>query len=160
MFRVNPDDPDFIGFYFEFMNSRLFRVPKWIRIPFARVWLASGITGFNTGLSFILVSRALSTDSEFALWEFVLALAAPAIVAWMVGRFFKMGKANLLAVAYATLLVPVIGPAFGGTGSESPILFAVLGLVGGLIWGTPYALWTLIKGKNDGSSSTDGQILE
>ena len=158
MFCVDPDDLAFIGFYFGLMSFRLRPVSKWTRIPFVRAWLAAGITGFGTGLSFILVSRTLSTDLEFELWEFALTLAVPALVAWVVGKSFKTGKANVLAVAYATLLVPVIGPAFGGTGSESPILFAALGLVGGLIWGTPYALWTLIRGKNAGPSSTDGRI--
>jgi hypothetical protein len=149
-----------LGFYFALMSFRLRPISEWTRVPFVRAWLAGGITGFGTGLSFILVSRVLSADLEFELWEFALTLAAPALVAWVVGKFSRISKMNVLAVAYATLFVPVIGPAFGGTGSESPILFAALGLAGGLIWSIPYVLWTLIRGQKSGPSSTDGPIPE
>ena len=117
---------------------------RWAQVMAIRVWLGGGVTGLGTGLSFILVSRALSTDLQFHLWEFAMALIPPALVAVVVARTLKTNVIISLLVAYATLMVPTMGPAFGGTGSEHPILFAGLGLVGGLVWSVPFALWALI----------------
>ncbi len=108
-----------------------------------KVWLVGGLTGLVTGLSFILVHNALTTDLMFDLWEFGVALATPALIAVVVALATRSGIVMLLAVAYLTLLIPVLGPAFGGSGSEPLWLFAALGLVGGLVWSTPFALWQL-----------------
>ena len=107
-----------------------------------KVWLVGGLTGLVTGLSFILVHNALTTDLMFDLWEFGVALATPALIAVVVALASRSGIVRLLAVAYLTLLIPVLGVAFGSSGS--PLLpVAALGLVGGLVWSTPFALWQL-----------------
>ena len=50
-----------------------------------------------------------------------------------------------LPVAYLSLLMPVLGAFFGSSGSEALWQFALLGMVGGLIWSTPFALWAFAK---------------
>ena len=110
-----------------------------------KVWLVGGLVGLGTGLSFIMVHDALTTDLMFDLWEFGVALVTPALVAIVVALVTRSRIGILLAVAYLTLLIPVLGPAFGGTGSEPIWAFGALGLVGGLVWSTPFALWALLK---------------
>ena len=110
-----------------------------------KVWLVGGLAGLSTGLLFIIVHDALTTDLMFDLWEFGVALVTPALIAVVVARVTRSKIVILLAVAYLTLLIPVLGPAFGGTGSEPIWAFGALGLVGGLVWSTPFALWSLLR---------------
>ena len=110
-----------------------------------KVWLVGGLAGLSTGLLFIIVHDALTTDLMFDLWEFGVALVTPALIAVVVALVTRSGIVMLLAVAYLTLLIPVLGPAFGGTGSEPIWAFGALGLVGGLVWSTPFALWVLFR---------------
>ncbi len=110
-----------------------------------KAWLVGGLTGLVTGLSFILVHDALTTDLMFDLWEFAVTLITPALIAVLVAIATRSGIVILLAVAYLTLLIPVLGASFGASGSESLWQFAALGLVGGLVWSTPFALWQLTR---------------
>ena len=110
-----------------------------------KVWLAGSLVGLGTGISFTMVHDALTTDLMFDLWEFGVTLVTPALNAVVVALVTRSRIVILLAVAYLTLLIPVLGPAFGGTGSEPIWAFAALGLVGGLVWSTPFALSTLLR---------------
>ena len=112
-----------------------------------KVWLAGCLVGSGTGLAFITAHNALTTDLMFDLWELGVALVSPALVAAFVSLLTKSRLKNLVAVAYLTLLIPVLGPAFGGTGTEPIWLFGGLGLVGGLVWSTPFALWVLFRAR-------------
>ena len=53
----------------------------------------------------------------------------------------------LLIIAYLTLVMPVLGALFGAPNSEIRValMITMLGLVGGLIWSTPFALWAYIR---------------
>ena len=123
------------------MDSGILRVFK--------VWLVGGLTGSGTGVCFILIHNALTTDLIFHLWEFGVALATPALIALLVARATKSNVGILMAIAYLTLLIPVLGASFGAAGSEPLWLFAALGLVGGLVWGTPFAIWQMTKMGSD-----------
>ncbi len=105
-----------------------------------KVWLVGGLMGLVTGLSFKLVHDALTTDLMFDLWEFAVALVTPALIAAIVAIVTRSRIVILLAVAYLTLLIPILGASFGASGSEPLWQFAALGLVGGLVWSTPFAL--------------------
>ena len=110
-----------------------------------KVWLVGGLVGLVTGLSFNLVEDALTTDGMFDLWEFGVALVVPLLIAVLVALATRSRIVTLLAVAYLTLLIPVLGASFGASGSEPLWQFAALGLVGGLVWSTPFALWQLTR---------------
>ena len=110
-----------------------------------KVWLVGGLMGLVTGLSFILVHDALTTDLMLDLWEFAVALGTPALIAALVAIATSSRIVELLAVAYLTLLIPVLGASFAASGSEPLWQFAALGLVGGLVWSTPFALWQLVR---------------
>jgi hypothetical protein len=114
-----------------------------------KIFLAGGITGLGTALSFILVHDLLATDQMFEAWEFGLALVVPALIALLIGRVCHIGKSTLLQVAYLTLLIPVLGPAFGGNGEEPLWSFAILGLAGGLGWSIPFVIWRVKTSVNE-----------
>ena len=83
-----------------------------------KVWLVGSLTGLVTGLSFILVHDALTTDLMFDLWEFAVALVTPALIAALVAIATRSRIVTLLAGAYLTLLIPVLGASFGASGAE------------------------------------------
>lgn len=104
--------------------------------------MAGSVTGSLTGLSFVLVAKALTQDHIFSLWEFGIAAAAtPALITLITARTTKVKATTLLPVAYLTLVLPVLGAAFGASGSEPLWQYGLLGLAGGLFWSTPFALW-------------------
>ena len=114
----------------------------------AKVWSTGAITGSGTSLSFVLVHNALATDFMFELWEFGVAIIAPTLVITVVTVITRSKIYIVLPVAYLTLLMPVVGAFFGSSGSEALWQFALLGMAGGLVWSTPFALWTLAKSKS------------
>ena len=66
----------------------------------SKIWLVGGLMGLVTGLSFILVHDALTTDLMFDLWEFAVALVTPALIAALVAIATRSRIVILLAVAY------------------------------------------------------------
>jgi hypothetical protein len=110
-----------------------------------KVWLVGSLVGLVTGLSFTLVEDALATDLMFDLWELGVALVVPLLMAVFVALATRSRIGILLAVAFLTLLMPVFGASFGASGLEPLWQFAALGLVGGLVWSTPFALWQLTR---------------
>ena len=107
-------------------------------------WVWGGITGLLVGVTFILVHEALTEDDRFKAWEFALATVTPCLVAIVMSKLTGCRKIVLISVAYLTLIMPILGLAFGVSGTEPLWLFTGLGLIGGLVWGTPIALWTYI----------------
>ena len=103
------------------------------------------LVGLVTGLSFTLVVDALTTDLMFDLWELGVALAVPLLMAVLVALATRSVIGILMAIAFLTLLMPVYGASFGASGSEPLWQFAGLGLVGGLVWSTPFSLCQLRK---------------
>ena len=110
-----------------------------------KVWLVGGLMGLVTSLSFILVHDALTTDLSLDLWELGVALVVPLLIAVLVALSTRSRIGILLAIAFLTLLMPVCGASFGASGSEPLWQFTALGLVGGLVWSTPFALWQLTR---------------
>ena len=58
----------------------------------------------------------------------------PLILVAFIHRVTKASLAMLVAVTYLTLLMPVLGGAFGGTGSEPIWMFGLMGILGASIW--------------------------
>ena len=113
--------------------------------PLIKVMIVGSITGGCTGLSFILVERLLSVDHSFSLFDLSIALITPSISAILVGAIAQSRIVPLIIIAYFTFMIPVFGPALGGTGSESIWAFGFLGAVGGLVWSVPRVIWNSIR---------------
>jgi hypothetical protein len=110
-----------------------------------KVWLLGSLLGLATGLSFTLVEDALTTDLVLDLWELGIVLVVPLLMAALVALATRSKIGILLAITFLTLVMPVCSASFGATGSEPLWHFAALGLVGGLVWSTPFALWQLTR---------------
>ena len=113
-----------------------------------RVWSTGAITGSGTSLSFILIHNALTVDLIFELWEFGIAIIGTTLIITAMTLIIRSKIYIVLPVAYLTLLMPVAGAFFGSSGSEALWQFALLGMAGGLVWSTPFALWTFAKSKS------------
>ena len=112
-----------------------------------KILLISGVTGVCAGISFVLVNRVLSQDSQLELWELAVSFLAPAILAVFIAKLTKTNMFILIIIAILTTIIPVLGPAFGGTGKEPVWQFGAMGLIGGLIWSLPFFLWRLFRRK-------------
>ena len=115
-----------------------------------KIWLVGGITGTFTSLFFHLAILILSIDDEIGLSEGAIALITPAIVAVLVARATNSKTITLLIVAYLTLAVPILGSIVGDSDFDIGVLgvLVALGLVGGLVWSTPFALLAFKRQKN------------
>ena len=113
-----------------------------------KVWSTGAITGSGTSLSFILMHNALTVDLIFELWEFGIAIIGTTLIITVMTLIIRSKIYIVLPVAYLTLLMPVVGAFFGSSGSEALWQFALLGMAGGLVWSTPFSLWTLAKNKS------------
>jgi hypothetical protein len=111
---------------------------------FLKVWLIGGLTGLATGLSWTLVENVLSTDGVFDGGEFCVSLVTPALAGIVVALATRSGIKTTLAVAYLTLLIPILGAGFGASGSEPLWQHGALGLGGGLFWSSPFAIGSLV----------------
>lgn len=116
-----------------------------------RVWLVGALVGSGTGLSTFFATQMMSLDDELTLPELGVALIAPAVVAVLVARVTGSKMVNSMVVAYLTLVFPLIGALFGAPDTNLMVVvsLALLGLAGGLVWSTPFALWTLIRRRRD-----------
>ena len=101
-----------------------------------------GLAGAATSAIFILVHEIVTRDSSLDLWEFGVTLSVPALIAVVISIVTKTRFIILLPITYLTFFIPTLGAIFGSSGSEPFWQFAMLGLLGGLIWSIPFALWT------------------
>ena len=115
-----------------------------------KIFFAGGLNGICTALSFILAHDALTTDHNFSLWEFGIAMGTPALISVLIAKITKVRVIMLLTVGYLTLLIPILGASFGASGSEPLWQFAALGLVGGLVWSTPFVIWSYLRNRKVG----------
>ena len=113
-----------------------------------RIWATGAITGSVTSLSFVLIHNALAVDSIFQLWELGIAIISTTLIITVLALIIRSKIYIALPVAYLTLMMPILGALFGSSGSEPLWQFAVLGMAGGLVWSTPFALWTIAKSKS------------
>ena len=109
--------------------------------PLIKIAIVGSITGGCTGVLFILATRLLSIDNAFSLLDLSVALITPAAAGKLVSTFAKSPIWPLVIIAYLTFIIPLLGPAFGGTGSEPIWAFGFLGVAGGLAWSIPRVIW-------------------
>ena len=124
---------------FRFAPDGMMGAMNWWRV--IRTVLLGSLAGAFTSSAFIMVHDILTRDSILDLWEFGINLSVPALVAVVLSMAAKTRFVMLLAITYLTFLLPVLGAVFGSSGSEPFWQFAMLGLLGGLVWSIPFALW-------------------
>ena len=112
-----------------------------------KVWLFNGLLGILVALTFIGGHELLTADRIFELWELGLTLGSILVMALLFSMVTKSKVFMMLPVAFLTMVMPMFGALFGASGSEPLWQFALLGTVGGLLWGLPFTIWTLFKGR-------------
>ena len=109
--------------------------------------MLGGLIGLSTGLSFNLVVDALTLDLMLNVWEFGIACITPPVIAIAIALVTHSSVKKFLAIAFLTLVIPVFGTSIGASGSEPVWQFGAIGLVGGLVWATPFALCEIFDKK-------------
>ena len=110
-----------------------------------KILLLGSFAGCITSSAFIFVSNILTKDSNLDLWEFGVTLSVPVLVTLTFFITTKVKFIILLPITYLTLFIPTLGAAFGSSGSEPFWQFSMLGLLGGLVWSIPFALWSGLR---------------
>ena len=104
--------------------------------------------GATVGTGFTIGVDLFSLDGNLKLHEFlVVALALPVFITILTRRIFRTNRWSILLVSYLTLFFPILGPSFGGSGSEPIWAFSLLGCIGGMAWITPFAVRDVMRRK-------------
>jgi hypothetical protein len=126
----------------------------------------AALVGSLGGLVFPFSLRIFSIDQSLSLWEFLVSFV---IAIWILNIFVLLLSTRIMVFKQCTyvsrlnqffnpvqckfvgipgtltLIIPLLGPLFGGTGKEPIWQFAVLGIVGCLVWSIPLFAWFLIS---------------
>ena len=131
-----------------------------------KIVCSATLVGSLGGFVFPFLLRIFSIDHSLSLWEllvsFVIAILILNIFALLLStriivfkqstfmlrlnHFFCPVQCKFVGVpGTLTLIIPLLGPLFGGTGKESFRVFVILGIVGCLLWSIPLFVWFLIS---------------
>ena len=113
---------------------------NWFRV--FTILIQGSLAGAATSSASILVNDLLTRDSRLDLWEFGVALSVPLLVTIVFTSATKTKFMIFFPITYLTLFIPTLGAIFGSSGSEPFWQFVMLGLIGGLGWSIPLALWS------------------
>jgi len=124
------------------------------------LFLAGLATGALVGLLTAMVTQISWSGYNPMVWwwsTLLVLIGIPLASAFTVRclsfkwRCCEPSLKHLIPVAFLTIVIPVLGPVFGGTGAvkEIPII-TVMGAVGGLCWSSPFALRAFFKPANHG----------
>jgi hypothetical protein len=131
-----------------------------------KIVCSATLVGSLGGFVFPFLLRIFSIDQELSLWEllvsfviaililniFVLLLSTRIIVfnrsifMSRLNQFFSPVQCKFVGIpGTLTLIIPLLGPLFGGTGNEPLWAFVILGIVGCMFWSIPLVAWFLIS---------------
>ena len=124
------------------------------------------LVGSLGGFVFPFLLKMFSIDGDFSLWELLVSLIIASLtlnifalllstriivfkqftIVSRLNHFFSPVQCKFVGVpGTLTLIIPLLGPLFGGTGKEPLWAFALLGIVGCLFWSIPLFAWFLIS---------------
>ena len=126
----------------------------------------AALIGFFGGFVFPFLLRIFSIDQSLSLWELLGSLVIASLILNMfalllstririfnrstfvsrLNHFFNPVQCKFVGIPGTfTLIIPLLGPLFGGSGKEPFWAFAMLGIVGCLFWSIPLFTWFLIS---------------
>jgi hypothetical protein len=124
------------------------------------------LVGSLAGFVFPLLLRIFSTDKILSFEELLASFAIASLclnmfalllstrilgfnrstLVFKANHFFSPVQCKFVGIpGTVTLIIPLLGPLFGGTGNEPLWAFAILGIVGCLFWSIPLFAWFLIS---------------
>ena len=80
---------------------------------------AGALSSITSCLIFFGVLTFFSRDGLFEFYEFVLSIGAAGIVPYLVSRLLTIRVKFIIFPSFITLFFPVLGPIFGGSGSQT-----------------------------------------
>ena len=131
-----------------------------------KIVCSATLVGSLGGLVFPFLLTIFSIDQSLSLWELLVSLAISILVINIFAlllstriRVFKQSsfmfrlnhcfspvQCKFVGIpGTLTLIIPLLGPLFGGTGKEPLWAFAMLGIGGCLFWSIPLFSWFLIS---------------
>ena len=131
-----------------------------------KIVCSATLVGSLSGFVFPSLLRFFSIDQSLSLWEllvsFVIAVLILNIFALLLStriivfsqstfmlrlnHFFSPVQCKFVGIpGTLTLIIPLLGPLFGGTGNEPLWELVILGIVGCLFWSIPLVVWFLIS---------------
>ena len=131
-----------------------------------KIICSATLVGSLGGFVFPFLLRIFSTDQSLSLWEFLVSLLISILILNIfalflsariivfnqstfmsrLNHFFSPVQCKFVGIpGTLTLIIPLLGPLFGGTGNEALWAFPILGIVGCLFWSTPLFVWFLIS---------------
>ena len=131
-----------------------------------KIVCSATLVGSLGGFVFPSLIRIFSIDRSLSLWELLVSFVITALIlnifalflstqilvfnksAFMLrlNHFFWPVQCKFVGIpGTLTLIIPLLGPLFGGTGKESFWVFVILGIVGCLLWSIPLFVWFLIS---------------
>jgi len=119
-------------------------------------WKNTLLTGAGTGASvgFLFSLNGLFSIGFGSVGGFLATVLACILVSALGVKtisektgFCDPSLKHLVPVSLATLVIPVLGPAFGAgsTGMDYVGALIALGAIGGLFWSIPFAVWNNYK---------------
>lgn len=99
---------------------------------------AGALSAITSCLIFFGVLTFFSRDGIFEFYEFALSIGGAGIAPYLVSRLLTIKVKFILFPSFMTLFFPVLGPIFGGSGSQNSgqmlSTIFVLSMSGGFLW--------------------------
>ena len=99
---------------------------------------AGALSAVTSCLIFFGVITFFSSDGIFEFYEFTLSIGGAGIAPYLVSRLLTIKVKFILFPSFVTLFFPVLGPIFGGSGSQTSgqmlSTVFVLSMSGGFFW--------------------------
>ena len=130
-------------------------------------WKHTLVAGTGTGTilavlsTLILVKIGLDPGSVLGLLVIVCGLVLVSGLAmkkiFQVRGYSDISLKVLNSIGFLTFTIPILGVTFGAPNSKLTTLLQIvmIGTVGGLVWSTPFALWSLYKSRGNGHTSEE-----
>ena len=134
-------------------------------LPIIKIVFLATLVGWLAGLVLPMLIRIFSIDGKLSFSELLASLGLASLVLnifvvlvstrtlgfsqmefWSrINRIFSPVQCRFVGIAGTlTLIIPLLGPLFGGTGKEPFWAFAILGVIGCLFWSIPLLAWFLM----------------
>ena len=131
-----------------------------------KIVCSATLVGALAGLVFPFSLRIFSMDQALSLWELLASLVIAILIVnifalllstritvfnqstfmFRLNLFFSPVQCKFVGIpGTLTLIIPLLGPLFGGTGNEPFWAFTILGIVGCLVWSISLFVWFLIS---------------
>ena len=118
--------------------------------------LGSGATS-GAMIAMLMIVNVISGVTEFgfelAMLSFLAVILIPPFLTrkiWEEEFNIELRLSHLIPVSFLTFIIPILGPAFGGSSMSLEWMILIpMGAAGGALWSLPFAAWSKFRGGLD-----------